>query len=110
MSSRTTMPRDSGGSWSGPPPKAAAGGAGRWLSARSAAARAAGRLSGSVRRFGGLLVIDDTQALGILGRNPGQDAPYGRGGGGSLRRANIQGPDILVGASLAKGFGVPIAS
>lgn len=64
----------------------------------------------SVRRYGGLLVIDDTQALGILGRNPNQDVPYGWGGGGSLRRADLRGPDILTGASLAKGFGVPVAT
>jgi 8-amino-7-oxononanoate synthase len=62
-----------------------------------------------VRRFGGVLVVDDTQALGILGENPGPDAPYGSGGGGSLTRSGLQGPDIVVGSSLAKGFGVPIA-
>lgn len=62
-----------------------------------------------VRRFGGYLIIDDTQALGILGKGPGPHAPYGHGGGGSLPWHDLQGPDILVGASLAKGFGVPMA-
>ncbi|MBS1214534.1 MAG: aminotransferase class, partial [Proteobacteria bacterium] len=62
-----------------------------------------------VRRFDGMLVVDDTQALGILGQNPGPLAPYGMGGGGSLRFAKLRGPDIVIGASLAKGFGVPIA-
>ena len=62
-----------------------------------------------VRRYGGLLVIDDTQALGVLGAAPGPAAPYGRGGGGSARLADLSGPDLLLGASLAKGFGVPVA-
>jgi 8-amino-7-oxononanoate synthase len=52
-----------------------------------------------VRAHGGRLVIDDTQALGLAG-------PHG---GGSLRTANLQGDDVLLAASLAKGFGVPAA-
>ena len=63
-----------------------------------------------VRRFGGLLVLDDTQALGILGEEPEPHAPYGNAGGGVLRWSGHFGPDILVGASLAKGFGVPVAA
>jgi 8-amino-7-oxononanoate synthase len=62
-----------------------------------------------VRRFGGLLVLDDTQALGILGEAPVGCAPYGHGGGGILRWSGHSGPDILVGSSLAKGLGVPVA-
>jgi 8-amino-7-oxononanoate synthase len=62
------------------------------------------------RRYGGLLILDDTQALGILGHSPGPDSPYGRGGGGSLRWSNVSGPDVLLGCSLAKGFGVPVAT
>lgn len=61
------------------------------------------------RSFGGRLVLDDTQALGIFGYSPGPNAPYGRGGGGMLRWNNVEGPDVLVGSSLAKGFGVPVA-
>ena len=63
-----------------------------------------------VRRFGGLLVLDDTQALGILGETPELWAPYGTGGGGVLRFSGQFGPDILLGSSLAKGFGVPVAA
>jgi 8-amino-7-oxononanoate synthase len=63
-----------------------------------------------VRRFGGLLVLDDTQGLGILGATPQLHAPYGNGGGGVLRRSGHWGPDILLGSSLAKGFGVPVAA
>jgi 8-amino-7-oxononanoate synthase len=62
----------------------------------------------AVRDYGGQLILDDTQALGIFGHSPGLDAPYGRGGGGSLRWSNVGGPDVLVVSSLAKGFGVPV--
>jgi 8-amino-7-oxononanoate synthase len=65
--------------------------------------------SAIVRRHDGLLVVDDTQALGVLGNQLDPRNPYGTGGGGSLRWGNLQGPDIVVGASLAKGFGVPVA-
>ena len=58
---------------------------------------------------GGLLVVDDTQGLGVLGGSPGQSIPYGRGGGGALRWQGIAGPRIIVGASLAKAFGAPLA-
>jgi 8-amino-7-oxononanoate synthase len=51
------------------------------------------------RRFGGRLVVDDTQAFGVLGA----------AGGGSVRRLGLAGPELVVGASLAKGFGAPIA-
>ena len=61
------------------------------------------------RTYGGQLIVDDTQALGIFGHAPGPQAPYGKGGGGALCWSNVSGPDILVGSSLAKGFGVPVA-
>jgi 8-amino-7-oxononanoate synthase len=57
----------------------------------------------------GLAVIDDTQALGIMGRSPGPDAPYGRGGGGSLQLAGIADRRVVVVSSLAKAFGAPLA-
>ena len=58
---------------------------------------------------GGLLVVDDTQALGVLGRDPSAAAPYGRGGGGSLPFAGLRSQHVVVVASLAKGLGAPIA-
>jgi len=61
------------------------------------------------RAYGGCLVIDDTQALGVFGRGRGDGAPYGSGGGGSLRWHDVGGADVLVISSLAKGFGVPVA-
>jgi len=58
----------------------------------------------------GWLVVDDTQALGILGERPGVGSPYGWRGGGSSRWLSIQGPELLLVSSLAKGFGAPIAA
>lgn len=62
------------------------------------------------RKRAGLLVLDDTQALGLLGQMPDGQAPYGRGGGGSLRRQAVFGADILLVSSLAKAFGAPLAA
>lgn len=62
-----------------------------------------------VRPHGGQVVVDDTQALGIVGSSPGPSAPYGRGGGGSLRLHGSSSRDLVVAASLAKAFGAPIA-
>jgi 8-amino-7-oxononanoate synthase len=58
---------------------------------------------------GGLLVIDDTQALGILGSAPTACSPYGQGGGGSFRFHGLVGPHLVGVCSLAKAFGVPVA-
>jgi 8-amino-7-oxononanoate synthase len=58
---------------------------------------------------GGLVVVDDTQALGITGASPTREAPYGTGGGGSLRRQNLTAPNVLLVGSLAKAFGTPVA-
>ncbi len=62
-----------------------------------------------VHAYNGCLVIDDTQALGILGRQPSRQTPYGRGGGGTPAWHGLQVPELIVGSSLAKGFGVPLA-
>jgi 8-amino-7-oxononanoate synthase len=58
----------------------------------------------------GYLVLDDTQALGIWGTAPGLKDPYGSGGGGSLRLHAFRSPHVILGSSLAKGFGVPLAA
>jgi 8-amino-7-oxononanoate synthase len=58
---------------------------------------------------GGLLVIDDTQGLGLLGAAPDPGSPYGHGGGGSLRWAGVDPGHTLSVSSLAKGFGAPLA-
>ncbi|HEX6041288.1 aminotransferase class I/II-fold pyridoxal phosphate-dependent enzyme [Longimicrobium sp.] len=64
----------------------------------------------AVRERGGLLVVDDTQALGILGAGADGHPPYGFGGGGSARWWGLDGPELVIGASLAKAFGAPVAA
>src|SRR5262249_13295597 len=68
------------------------------------------RYAEAARRWGGCVVLDDTQALGILGCDPGPRAPYGHGGGGALRHSALADSDLIVVASLAKGLGVPLAA
>jgi 8-amino-7-oxononanoate synthase len=61
---------------------------------------------------GGWLLVDDSQALGLLGRSPGPGCPYGHGGGGTPVFRGIRGissPRLLLVSSLAKSFGAPIA-
>jgi 8-amino-7-oxononanoate synthase len=62
-----------------------------------------------VRSLGGLLVVDDTQAIGVLGAGGDSELPYGHGGGGTLRHLGVAGSDVVVFVSLAKGFGAPVA-
>jgi 8-amino-7-oxononanoate synthase len=60
--------------------------------------------------YGGSLVVDDTQAIGIVGApSPDHAAPLGLGGGGTLAWFGLKGPHIWVGSSLAKGFGAPLS-
>lgn len=63
----------------------------------------------AVAPLGGSVVVDDTQALGVLG-TPASGHPFGRGGGGIARWRRLSSPDLIVVASLAKGFGVPVAA
>jgi 8-amino-7-oxononanoate synthase len=62
-----------------------------------------------LKRSRGWLVIDDTQALGILGHSPAPNAPLGRGGGGTLRWYGAPAERVIKISSLAKSFGVPVA-
>jgi 8-amino-7-oxononanoate synthase len=67
-----------------------------------------------IRPAGGLLVVDDTQALGILGGAPGPGRPFGRHGGGSLRWHGLAAPgaapECILVSSVAKAFGAPLAA
>src|SRR5436190_18022397 len=67
------------------------------------------QLLDSIRPSGGILILDDTQSLGIMGESPNSRSPFGTGGGGSLRWHDAAGEDVVLVASLAKGFGVPMA-
>ncbi len=62
-----------------------------------------------VRAGDGLLIVDDTQAIGLFGRFAQNSQPWGQGGGGSLQAQQVFGPEIMVGSSLAKAFGAPLA-
>ena len=64
----------------------------------------------AVRAFDGLLVVDDTQALGIFGRRDGGDGPYGTGGGGLFPWYGLRDSRAVAISSLAKAFGVPVAA
>jgi 8-amino-7-oxononanoate synthase len=61
-------------------------------------------------RADGWVVVDDTQALGILGHSRHRCRPYGEGGGGMPRWSNLSCPHLIVVASLAKAFGAPLAA
>ena len=63
----------------------------------------------AVEQRDGWLVVDDTQALAILGQRPDAAQPYGEGGGGTLPVSNLRSSRLLTFSSLAKGFGVPAA-
>lgn len=67
-----------------------------------------GNYLAAVRHLGGMAVVDDTQALGVLGI-PAPGHPYGTGGGGTARWAELGDAGLIVVASLAKGLGVPVA-
>ena len=58
---------------------------------------------------GAVLLVDDTQAFGVLGAGPTTVQPWGQGGGGSVAHAGLSGPQVLTITSLAKGLGVPVA-
>lgn len=60
---------------------------------------------------GGRLIVDDTQALGILGSRDGSgpEFPYGSGGGGSPSFLGLHGENLAIINSLAKAFGAPLA-
>jgi 8-amino-7-oxononanoate synthase len=62
-----------------------------------------------VKPFEGLVVVDDTQALGILGRAPAPANPYGYGGGGTPSWLSLRDTGLVLVSSLAKGFGAPLA-
>ncbi|WP_375437966.1 aminotransferase class I/II-fold pyridoxal phosphate-dependent enzyme [uncultured Hymenobacter sp.] len=57
----------------------------------------------------GVLLLDDTQAFGVLGAGADARLPLGYGGGGSLPFVGVQSPKIITITSLAKGLGVPVA-
>jgi 8-amino-7-oxononanoate synthase len=65
--------------------------------------------AGIVAPMKGWVIVDDTQAFGILGAGRSNALPYGKGGGGALSWLSLQHKTIITIVSLAKGFGVPMS-
>lgn len=66
-------------------------------------------LSEVVREQGGLLVLDVSQSIGVLGEAPSPRDVYGLGGGGAARHAGVSGDHLITVASLAKAYAAPLA-
>ena len=60
-------------------------------------------------RGGATVFVDDAHGLGLLGANPSDDMPYGRGGGGSVLHTAARAENIVYVSSLSKALGVPLA-
>jgi 8-amino-7-oxononanoate synthase len=65
-------------------------------------------LDTAARRVGGLVVVDDSLAIGMLGRRDAAH-PMGVGGGGSLAWARADTARVVVVASTAKALGAPLS-
>lgn len=59
-------------------------------------------------RYGATLVVEDTQAVGIFGSEPGPGSRWGRGGGGAARWFGLSQAPLLVVASLSKALGAAL--
>ncbi|HEU5473656.1 MAG TPA: hypothetical protein VFV67_23665 [Actinophytocola sp.] len=68
------------------------------------------RLLEAVAPRRGVIVVDDTQAVGLAGARPTRGRPYGHGGGGTAAWLGLPAaaPVVLV-ASAAKALGAPLA-
>lgn len=64
-------------------------------------------------RAGGRLVVDDTQAIGVLGEPVSESfaksLPWGKGGSGTPAFLGVTPTSVVTVASLGKAFGIPIA-
>lgn len=58
---------------------------------------------------GGMLIVDDTQALGVIGSGATAKCPFGQGGGGTYRWLGATPRHAVLVASLAKAYGAPLA-
>jgi 8-amino-7-oxononanoate synthase len=62
-----------------------------------------------VKPLHGAVIVDDTQAFGILGAGRKNNKPFGEGGGGLLQWQGVQPDAMITIVSLAKGLGVPMS-
>ena len=65
---------------------------------------------GVVAPRGGSIVVDDTQAVGLLGERSAVALPFGSGGGGTPRHIGLSDPRVLAVVSFAKALGAPVAA
>jgi acyl carrier protein len=56
------------------------------------------------RNAGALVYIDDAHGFGVLGANPTDRDPYGRGGGGTARYLGLDYDNLVYVAGLSKAF------
>ncbi|MEJ7583000.1 MAG: pyridoxal phosphate-dependent aminotransferase family protein [Acidimicrobiales bacterium] len=55
-------------------------------------------------RHDAVIYVDDAHGFGILGEHPGPDAPFGSGGGGIMRYADVDRSRIVYVAGMSKAF------
>jgi 8-amino-7-oxononanoate synthase len=66
--------------------------------------------AGLASTFGALLYVDDSHGIGIFGKGPATaHSPYGRGSGGLTRFLGLGPGRVVVGGTLGKAIGVPMA-
>jgi 8-amino-7-oxononanoate synthase len=68
------------------------------------------RLAAAVAPRRGVVLVDDTQSVGLAGLGPTRRTPYGRGGGGTAAWLGLPAAaPVLIVASTAKAYGAPLA-
>ncbi len=67
------------------------------------------RVYAAVRAHDGLLVVDTTQGLGVVGPAPTRGQPLGLGGRGVFAQTSTPTTGAVAIASLSKAFGTPLA-
>ena len=63
----------------------------------------------AARTFDAVVYVDDAHGIGVLGKNPTNNMPYGRGGEGTPLYLGITPGNVVHVGSLSKAFGTPVA-
>lgn len=66
-------------------------------------------LERAAAKRGGVLIVDDTLAFGLIGARHSADCAFGEGGGGTCRWLEASTGAAVFVASLAKSYGAPLA-
>lgn len=67
------------------------------------------RLVLAARRHGAVLYVDDAHGIGVLGRTPTPNHPYGKAGSGTPQHLGVDDDRLIHVGTLSKAFGVPVA-